>query len=89
MTPSTARALALGGALLLTTEIANAAHVVAMREGTRTIVSIQPDHEGPLEAFVLEVPVDDSFRKESVRTLPRAVFTRIDRIDAPRGVRAL
>ena len=62
--------------------------VVLMRHGTRTVLSIQRDHEGPLEAFAMVIPVPAVLRAADVKTLPRALFTRIDQVGAPELVEA-
>ena len=65
---------------------ANASQVVVMREGTRTVLSMQNDYEGPLTSFAMVVPVPVTLQKENVKTLSRELFTRIDELDAPRLV---
>ncbi|MFT5357623.1 MAG: MYXO-CTERM domain-containing protein [Polyangiales bacterium] len=60
--------------------------VVLMRDGTRTIVSMQNDYEGPPEDFALIIPVPEVLSEEQVRTLPRDVFERLDTMTAPRLV---
>ena len=65
---------------------ANASQVVLMREGTRTVLSMQNDYQGPPASFAMVVPVPVVLQKENVKTLPAEVFTRIDRLDAPRLV---
>ena len=60
--------------------------VVLMREGTTTVLSMQNDYQGPPEDFALVVPVPVVLQRENVRTLPREVFTRIERLSAPRLV---
>jgi hypothetical protein len=65
---------------------ANASQVVLMREGTRTVLSMQNDYQGPLESFALVVPVPVVLQKENVKTLPREIFARLDQLDAPRLV---
>ncbi|MBS2017327.1 MAG: DUF2330 domain-containing protein [Deltaproteobacteria bacterium] len=65
---------------------ANATQVVLMREGTRTVLSMQNDYQGPPEAFAMVVPVPVVLQKENVKTLPKEVFARIDKLDAPRLV---
>ena len=65
---------------------ANASQVVLMREGTRTVLSMQNDYQGPPESFAMVVPVPVVLQKENVKTLPREIFTRIDQLDAPRLV---
>ena len=66
--------------------LAEATQVVLMREGTRTIISMQNDYKGPPEGFAMVVPVPVVLQKENVKTLPRAIFDRIDRLSAPRLV---
>ncbi len=65
---------------------ANASQVVLMREGTRTVLSMQNDYQGPPASFALVVPVPVVLQKENVKTLPPEIFTRIDKLDAPRLV---
>jgi hypothetical protein len=65
---------------------ANASQVVLMREGTRTVLSMQNDYQGPPESFAMVVPVPVVLQKENVKTLPRELFARLDRLDAPRLV---
>ena len=64
----------------------NATMVVLMRDGTRTVVSMQNNYEGPPEEFAMVVPVPVVLRKREVRTLPRDVFDRVDQLGAPRLV---
>jgi MYXO-CTERM domain-containing protein len=60
--------------------------VVMMREGTRTILSIQTNYDGPIEPFVLIVPLPVELKPSEVRTLPRTVFERVAVEGAPRLV---
>jgi hypothetical protein len=70
-----------------TTELYNnATMVVLMREGTRTVLSMQNNYQGPPEDFALVVPVPVVLQKENVKTLPREVFRRVDELAAPRLV---
>jgi hypothetical protein len=64
----------------------HATQVVMMREGTRTVLSMQNDYEGPPRDFALVVPVPVVLDEESVKTLPGDVFARIDRLASPRLV---
>src|SRR5687768_14926350 len=57
----------------------NATQVVLMRDGTRTVLSMQNNYEGPPEAFAMVVPVPVILQKENVRTLPKEVFEKVDR----------
>jgi len=63
-----------------------ATQVVLMRQGTRTVLSMQNDYKGPLEDFAMVVPVPVVLKKEEVKTLPRDVFERIDALGSPRLV---
>ena len=60
--------------------------VVLMRDGRRTVLSMQNDYQGPPEDFALVVPVPQVLREENVKTLPREVFQRVDQLAAPRLV---
>jgi hypothetical protein len=64
----------------------NATMVVLMREGRTTVLSMQNDYQGPPEDFAMVVPVPVVLREENVKTLPRDVFERVDRLAAPRLV---
>ena len=64
----------------------DATQVVLMREGNRTVLSMQNSYKGPPEGFAMVVPVPIVLQKENVKTLPRAVFDRIDKLGAPRLV---
>jgi MYXO-CTERM domain-containing protein len=60
--------------------------VVLMREGTRTVLSMQNDYQGPPEDFALVIPVPVVLQEGDVKTLPAAVFDRVDKLAAPRLV---
>ena len=64
----------------------NATQVVLMRQGTRTVLSMQNNYQGPPEDFALVVPVPVVLRKENVVTLPREIFRHVDALSAPRLV---
>jgi hypothetical protein len=64
----------------------NATHVVLMREGTRTVLSMQNNYQGPPSDFAMVVPVPVVLQKENVKTLEKAVFEHIDQLSAPRLV---
>jgi hypothetical protein len=64
----------------------NATMVVLMRDGDRSVLSMQNNYQGPPEKFALVVPVPQVLHKENVRTLPRDVFDKIDRLASPRLV---
>jgi hypothetical protein len=64
----------------------NATQVVLLRDGTRTVLSMQNNYEGPPSGFAMVVPVPVVLQKENVKTLPKDVFDKIDQLDAPRLV---
>ncbi|MCB9765699.1 MAG: DUF2330 domain-containing protein [Alphaproteobacteria bacterium] len=64
----------------------DATMVVLMREGRRTVLSMQNNYQGPPEDFALVVPVPVVLSEDNVRTLPVDVFTRVDSLSAPRLV---
>ena len=64
----------------------NATQVVLMREGTRTVLSMQNNYQGPPENFAMVVPVPEVLQEENVKTLDKGIFKRIDQLAAPRLV---
>src|ERR1700759_2998438 len=64
----------------------NATQVVLMRDGTKTVLSMQNNYQGPPEDFAMVVPVPVVLKKEQVKTLPREFFARIDTLSARRLV---
>jgi hypothetical protein len=64
----------------------NATQVVLMRDGIRTVLSMQNDYEGPPSAFAMVVPVPVVLQEENVKTLPREIFAKVDQLAAPRLV---
>jgi MYXO-CTERM domain-containing protein len=64
----------------------NATQVVLMREGLRTVLSMQNNYQGPPQDFAMVVPVPVVLHKENVKTLARDVFDRVDQLTAPRLV---
>jgi hypothetical protein len=65
---------------------ANATMVVLMRDGTRTVLSMQNNYQGPPEAFALVIPVPTVLSQDQVKILPKAVFQHVDALGAPRLV---
>jgi hypothetical protein len=64
----------------------NATQVVLMRDGLRTVLSMQNNYQGPPTGFAMVVPVPVVLSKDKVKTLPREVFDHVDKLDAPRLV---
>src|SRR5215813_3784959 len=65
---------------------ADATQVVLMRQGTRTVLSMQNDYRGPLEDFAMVVPVPVVLRPTDVKVVDKAVFQRLDSLGSPRLV---
>jgi hypothetical protein len=85
--PSTAEAFCgfyvSGSSEQLTNE---ATRVAMMREGTRTVLSMSNDYDGPAQDFAMVVPVPVVLQRENVRTLPHDVFRHVESLTAPRLV---
>ncbi len=64
----------------------DATQVVLLRDGTRTVLSMQNHYAGPPEDFAMVVPVPVVLQKDQVKTLSPDVFDRIDKLSAPRLV---
>jgi hypothetical protein len=64
----------------------NATVVVLMRDGVRTVLSMQNNYQGPPQDFALVVPVPVVLQEENVKTLSPEIFARVDRLAAPRLV---
>jgi hypothetical protein len=65
---------------------ADATHVVLMRKGTRTVLSMQNDYKGPLADFAMVIPVPVVLKQGDVKTLRADVLDRVDKMGAPRLV---
>src|SRR5262245_55175718 len=64
----------------------NASQVVLMRKGSRTVMTISNNYQGPPASFAMVVPVPVVLKKEDVKTLPMDVFDKVDSLSAPRLV---
>ncbi len=71
-----------GGAQLFN----DATQVVLMREGTRTVLSMQNNYRGPPENFAMVVPVPVILAEANVKTLTKNIFDKVDQLAAPRLV---
>jgi MYXO-CTERM domain-containing protein len=60
--------------------------VVLMRDGTRTVLSMRNNYQGPPQDFALVVPVPAVLAEDDVRVIDARVFDRVDRLSAPRLV---
>jgi len=64
----------------------NATQVVLMRQGTRTVLSMQNNYQGPPQDFAMVIPVPVVLKQSDVKTLPKDVFTKVDKMGSPRLV---
>ena len=64
----------------------DASQVVLMRDGTKTILSMQNRYDGPVDDFALVIPVPEVLMEANVKTLDAAVFAKLDQLTAPRLV---
>jgi MYXO-CTERM domain-containing protein len=64
----------------------NATQVVMMRKGTRTVLSMQNNYQGPPSDFAMVVPVPVVLQEGQVKTLDKEVFTKVDQMSSPRLV---
>ncbi len=64
----------------------HATQVVLMRDGLRTVLSMENNYEGPADKFAMVVPVPIVLQKENVKILSQEMFDHIDKLDAPRLV---
>jgi hypothetical protein len=64
----------------------DATQVVLMRDGKRTVLSMQNHYDGPPQDFAMVVPVPVVLKEEHVKTLPHDVFKKVDQMASPRLV---
>jgi MYXO-CTERM domain-containing protein len=64
----------------------NATQVVLMRQGTRTVLSMQNNYQGPPQDFAMVIPVPVVLKEADVKTLTKEVFAKVDAMGAPRLV---
>ncbi|MEO6774945.1 MAG: DUF2330 domain-containing protein [Kofleriaceae bacterium] len=64
----------------------DATQVVLMRDGTRTVLSMQNDYKGPLEDFAMVIPVPVVLHEKDVKTLSNEVFEHVEALGSPRLV---
>jgi uncharacterized protein (TIGR03382 family) len=64
----------------------NATQVVLMRNGTRTVLSMQNNYQGPPTDFAMVIPVPVVLKEADVKTLTKDVFAKVDAMSAPRLV---
>jgi hypothetical protein len=64
----------------------NASHVVLLRKGNHTVMTMSNTYKGPPSDFAMVVPVPVVLQKKQVKTLHADVFRHIDELTAPRLV---
>ena len=62
----------------------NATRVALMRHDETTVISLQPDYQGPAKEFAMVVPVPQVLQKKQVKTLDRSLFDTLDTFTSPR-----
>src|SRR5258705_7554965 len=62
----------------------NATQVVMMRQGTRTVLAMQNNYQGPVQDFAMVVPVPVVLHEAHVKTLPKEAFAKADTMSSPR-----
>src|SRR5687768_5824312 len=58
--------------------VAHTSHVVVMKKGDMTSVSVQADYDGPLDPFAIVLAVPDDVTLERVQTLKREFVDRVE-----------
>lgn len=66
------------------TEKVHSTHVVLLQNGDTTVVTVQPDYQGPLAAFAVVLPVPKDVTIDRVAALKREFVDRVDSVSAPR-----
>lgn len=64
--------------------VVHSTHVVIMKKGGTSVVSVMPDYDGPLQPLALVLAVPSDVTDERVVTLKRDFVDRIDQMSAPR-----
>lgn len=64
----------------------DATQVVLLRDGTKTVLSMQNRYEGPLDNFAMVVPVPQVLLEDNVKTLDKGIFDKVDTLTSPRLV---
>lgn len=63
-----------------------ASQVIMVRDGTRTVISMQNDYKGEAKEFALVVPVPQVLQRGQINVGERKIFERIDAYSGPRLV---
>ncbi len=60
------------------------AAVFLVRDGTRTVLTMEATYDGPAEEVTMVIPIPESVQRNQVRTVPGSLFRNLDRRTAPR-----
>ena len=63
-----------------------ASHVVLVRDGDRTVITMSNDFRGDPKEFALVIPVPTAIQREQIHVGDRAVLDHLDAFTAPRLV---
>lgn len=58
--------------------------VFLLRDGTRTVMTVEPAYEGPRTELSMIVPLPNPITRDDIRTISGHHFRRVDRATAPR-----
>lgn len=61
-----------------------AAAVFIVRDGVKTVLTMEPAYEGPKVPISMILPVPTSIERDQVQTVPGSIFRNLDRLTAPR-----
>ena len=64
----------------------DATQVVLLRDGTKTVLSMQNRYSGPPEDFAMVIPVPVILGEDDVKTLDSESFAKVDTLTSPRLV---
>ena len=64
--------------------VAHSAHIVVMKRGERSVVTVAPDYDGPLSPFAMVLAVPSDVTQERVITVKREFIDRLEHLTAPR-----
>lgn len=61
-----------------------AAAVFIVRDGVKTVLTMEPAYDGPKVPISMIFPVPTAIGRDQVRTVPGSIFRNLDRLTAPR-----
>ncbi|MFK8000172.1 MAG: DUF2330 domain-containing protein [Polyangiales bacterium] len=60
------------------------AAVFIVRDGVKTVLTMEPAYDGPKVPISMILPVPTSIERDQVQTVPGSIFRNLDRLTAPR-----